>query len=120
MISSEIHARFLRADLLPRLLLVTRGALFPNYALAPARQPPTSAEALQLKRECADSIVHAIPPMIRTRYFATKNADLMRQDVERTLDLFSDPYINRHFIVSALELLAVRLFPELEASAQDD
>ena len=37
----------------------------------------------------------------------------MRQDVERTLDLFDDSYINKHLIISAVELVVVRLFPEL-------
>lgn len=44
----------------------------------------------------------------------------MQENVERTLDLFSDPYINKHLIVSAVELFVVRLFPELGDGVAED
>jgi len=37
----------------------------------------------------------------------------MRQDVEVMLELFGDEFLNRHLVVSAVELFVVRLFPEL-------
>ena len=37
----------------------------------------------------------------------------MLQDVEDTLDMFADSYINRHLVIGITELLVVRLFPEL-------
>ena len=113
LLSSKIDKWLSRPDLLPRILLAIRGAIFPENALAPTRQPPTSAEVAEIKRECAKTIVEAIPRPVRSRYFATKDSDLMRQDVESTLDLFADSYLNKHLIVSAVELLVVRLFPEL-------
>ena len=111
--SSEIDKWLSCPDLLPRILLAIRGALFPENALAPTRQTPTSAEVAEIKRECAKTIVESVPALIRQRYFATKDLDLMRQDVEDTLDLFADSYINKHLILSAVELLVIRLFPEL-------
>jgi hypothetical protein len=102
-----------RPDLLPAVLQATRSALFPNNALAAARLPPTAAELAEIKRECAESIVAVVPKAVRSRFFATNDLDLMREDVEGTLDLFSDAYINRHLIISAVELVVVRLFPEL-------
>ena len=112
--SSRINARLTRPDLLPSVLQAIRSALFPDNALAAARVPPTSAEVVEMKRECAKTIVEAIPMAIRNRFFGTKDHDLMRQDVERTLDLFNDAYINKHLIISAVELVAVRLFPEID------
>lgn len=111
--SSEIDKWLSRPDLLPRILLAIRGALFPDNALAPTRRTPTSAEVTEIKRECAKTIVEIVPRPVRSLFFATKDMDLMRQDVESTLDLFADSYINKHLVVSAVELLAVRLFPEL-------
>lgn len=113
LMASEIDKWLTRPDLLPRILSALRSAVFPDNALAPTRQTPTSAEVAEIKRECATTIVEAIPGLIRSQYFATKDMDLMRQDVEGTLDLFADSYLNKHLIVSALELLVVRLFPEL-------
>lgn len=95
------------------MLQAIRSALFPDNALVAARVPPTSAEVVEMKRECAMTIVRAIPNAIRSRIFGTKDQDLMRQDVESTLDLFADAYINKHLIISAVELIVMRLFPEL-------
>ena len=118
--STQIREKLFHPGIIPRLLLATRSALFPDNALAPTRQTPTSAEVEEIKRECARTIVEAIPGSIRSTYFATKDEDLMRQDVEDTLDLFADPYINRHLIISAVELLIVRLFPELSEESMED
>ena len=117
--SSRINARLAHPDLLPSVLRAIRGALFPDNALAAAREPPTSAEVLEMKRECAKTIIHVVPNAIRTRFFGTKDEDLMRQDVEGILDLFADQYINKHLIMSAVELMVVRLFPELAEDVED-
>jgi hypothetical protein len=119
--SQEFHRQLRHPALLPKVLLAIRSALFPDNALAPMRQPPTAAEVLEIKRECARTIVEAVPLPVRTRYFATKDEDLMRQDVERTvLDLFEDSYINKHLLISAVELVVVRLFPELAEEVADE
>ncbi|KAI6904904.1 hypothetical protein KC355_g19067 [Hortaea werneckii] len=108
-----IHAQLLNPALLPTVLRAIRTAVFPDNAMAPARVPPTSEETLQIKRECARVIVEAVPDAVRTRYFATKDKETMRRDVEDRLDLFADPYVNKHLLVAALDLIVVRLFPEL-------
>jgi hypothetical protein len=113
LMAAEINARLSRPDLLPSVLQAIRSALFPDNALAAARVPPTSAETAEIKRVCASTIVEVIPKVIRNRYFGTADLDLARQDVEKTLDLFADSYINKHLIISAVELIVVRLFPEL-------
>lgn len=87
--------------------------MFPNNALAPARIPPTESETLRIKRDCAYTIVDAIPEIVRTRFFATDDVEQMADDVERSLDLLGNVYINKHLVISAVDLLAVRLFPEL-------
>ncbi|KAK5173790.1 uncharacterized protein LTR77_002471 [Saxophila tyrrhenica] len=120
LMASQIHERLSRPDLLPSVLQAIRAALFPNNALAAARVPPTAAESAAMKRECAETIVNIIPAAIRQRFFATKDYDLMRQDVEDDLDLFADPYINKHLIISAVELIVARLFPELAESDMEE
>lgn len=90
--------------------------MFPNNALAPARIPPTKSEVACIKRECAVAIVDAIPEAVRGRFFATNDEDRMADDVEDSLDLLADPYINKHLIICAVDLIAVRLFPELNGA----
>ena len=118
--SSQINETFLRPTAVPSLLRAVRAALLPENALGPTRAQPTSAEIAEIKRECAKAIVEVVPKPIRVRFFATKDQDLMRQDAEDTLDLFADPYINKHLIVSAVELAVVRLFPELGEETADE
>ena len=120
LIASEISRKLLHPALLPTALLAIRSALFPDNALAPMRQPPTAAEVVEIKRECATTIVETIPAPIRSRYFATKDRDEMRQDVESMLELFQDPFINKNLIISAVELIVVRLFPELGDDYADE
>ncbi|KAF7197094.1 hypothetical protein HII31_01519 [Pseudocercospora fuligena] len=112
--SLTIQERLLRASWLPSVLRAARVAVFPDNALAPARIPPTSDEAADIRRECAHTIVDTIPALVRASLFATKDRDLMREDVATELDLLADAYINKHLIVSIIELLVVRLFPELK------
>lgn len=113
----QIDEQLSRPSLLPSVLLAVRGALFPENAFPPTRAQPTSAEVAEIKRVCATAILQAVPAPVRCRFFATQDDDAMRRDVECTLDLFADSYINRHFVVSAVELLVVRLFPELTAES---
>jgi hypothetical protein len=37
----------------------------------------------------------------------------MRGDVEDSLDLFADSFINKHLVVEIVELVFLRLFPEI-------
>lgn len=111
--SSTIQQKLLNPNWLPPALHAARSALFPDNALAPTRIPPTSDEARQMRRECAEAIVDAVPTALRRRFFATEAKALMVDDVESELDLLGDSYVNKHLIMSAVELIAVRLFPEL-------
>ena len=112
--SYHFHERVLNPAVLPPVLQAIRSAIFPDNALAPARVPPTSDETVAIKRECARAIIEAIPGRVKMLFFATADEALMRQDVEESLDLLTDPCINKHLVVSALELIVVRLFPELD------
>ncbi|KAK0321393.1 hypothetical protein LTR82_007846 [Friedmanniomyces endolithicus] len=99
-----MHERLLHPALLPHILQAIRSAVFPGNVLGPARQAPSQAETLEIKRE--------------TLYFATQDTALMQADIESTLDLFADAYLNKNLIVAALELLVVRLFPETAETAE--
>lgn len=81
--------------------------------MGPPRVPPRPEEVIGIKRDCARAIAQAIPPSIGSRFFATSNQELMTNDIETTLDLFADEYINKHLIIDLVDLIVVRLFPEL-------
>jgi len=114
---SEQLRRKLDTTMLLQLLRSIRSAAFPDNALAPGRVPPTIDEIAIIKHDCAKAIIDAMPEVVRRSYFATKDRGLMEKDVERTLDLFGSSYINKHLIVGILELIVVRVFPELTTAA---
>ena len=116
MLSHSIRSRLLDPAALPLALQAIRSAIFPDNALGPARVPPTDHEAIAIKHECARVVVEAVPEYVRSRVFATSDVLLMRRDVEEMLDLFADSYINKHLVVSVVELLVMRLFPEMHES----
>lgn len=60
--------------------------------------------------------MEVLPEVLRSRFFATDDTALMQADVEQTLDLFADSYINKHLIITIVELIVVRLFPEMSQS----
>jgi hypothetical protein len=67
-----------------------------------------------LRAECAQNIIAALPPAARRVLFATSDLRDMQRDLERDiLDLVGDKYLNQHLLVRIVDLLAVRLFPEI-------
>jgi hypothetical protein len=98
--------------LLPTLLRTARSALFPQNAPAPARRTPLPEEQLLIRRRCAETILSLIPARALEIYFGP-GLDRSRREVEGVLDVFGDPYCNRHLLYGVVELLIVRLMPEL-------
>ncbi|KAH9839672.1 PXA domain [Teratosphaeria destructans] len=113
LMSAQIQKRLLSPALLPPLLQAIRSAVFPDNTIGPARVPPTIDEVKEIKRKCTCAIVEVIPDSVKRLYFATKDENEIKNDVQRTLDVFADAYVNKHLLVAALELIIVRLFPEL-------
>lgn len=52
---------------------------------------------------------------------AAEGEDVMQQkEVERLLDVLGDPYLNKHLIFGIIELVIVRLLPEMGEMGVDD
>jgi hypothetical protein len=90
-----------------------RAALFPNNGLAPPRVPPTPEEARAIKRRCADALVSTIPAPIARILFATSDVTEMMRQAEEWLGVLDDAYMNKWMVFGIIELLVVRLIPEL-------
>lgn len=87
--------------------------MFPNNSLGPGRVPPTPEEAVEMRKKCAAAIIAALPPIIVKQVFATTEAEEVQRQVESMLDAFGDAYLNKHLVVAIVDLVVVRLFPEL-------
>ena len=120
-LSSIIREHVLPPTILPPLLLNLRIALFPGNARGPpAPEPPSAEERLQTRRRAAQAILSLVPPIVARSYFSASNdvdgkEDTVRQ-IEDILDVFGNAYLNKHLVYNILELVVVRLVPELQDS----
>lgn len=110
---------------LPPLLRACRTALFPHNALAPPRSaaPSSPAQIAAVKHACALALLEACPPAVlpamRT-FFAAEDRDALVEEVEHVLDVLGDRYANKHLVFAIIELVVVRLIPELAQRGADD
>ncbi|KAJ9637237.1 hypothetical protein H2199_007523 [Coniosporium tulheliwenetii] len=113
LLAHHIRSIILKPALLPPALRSLRSALFPNNAPAPPRAVPTPAEILDIKRQCARALLAAMPKAVSERFFGTGDEKVMLEEAEALLDVFGDVYLNKHLVFGIVELVVVRLFPEL-------
>ncbi|KPM37299.1 hypothetical protein AK830_g9272 [Neonectria ditissima] len=127
------HIRSLLAPVhLAPLLRTLRGVLFPNNAPGTSTLfPPSSDAELQaLRRRAANSLWGLLPSGVARLYFGGRlwrrplaghgHGDAERRDHEALVDelehlllVLDDEYCNKHLMYSVLELVLVRLMPEL-------
>lgn len=98
---------------LPAVLRTLRATLFPNNGLGPPRQPPSDDEIDGIKHRCALAILGLVPPKLSTIFFAAANQKQQLAEVEEVLDYLEDSYLNKHLIFQIVELIILRLVPEL-------
>ena len=92
-----------------------RIALFPNNSMGPPAPPPPSIEErLAIKCKAAKSVRDLFPAYIVCKYYAANDDEMIVNDIaEDMLDPFDDAYLNKHLVYAILELILVRLIPEL-------
>lgn len=109
-----IHAHLQPAQLLPTLLRTLRQTLFPNSSLPPPAPPaPSAGEISDAKRTCALSLLSLVPTAVCKRFFGGGGAEDWAGEVEGELDAWGDEYLNKHLGYAVLELIVIRLLPEL-------
>jgi hypothetical protein len=103
----------LNPTFLPILLRTLRTSLFPNNTLGPARQAPSAEETKCIKRRCATKLLSLFPQKAARAYFASESQMEQLEQVEILLGCLDDAYLNKHLIFQIVELVVVRLMPEL-------
>lgn len=119
-LSHIIHTRILNPALVPVVLRTVRATLFPNNGMGPARQIPTEEETKKIKRRCAGSLLGLLPPKVAVAFLASDSKVAQHQQVEAILDCLEDAYLNKHLIFQILELIVLRIAPELEQQGIQD
>lgn len=125
LLSNYVHTHLLNPAYIPKLLRIVRATLFPNNAPGPPKPIPSAAEIVAIKRRCAETIARVLPSALGARFFALKGVSasdedgrrdvevLLANEIEELLDVVGDSYMNRHLIFGIVELIIVRLLPEL-------
>jgi hypothetical protein len=94
-------------------LRTLRATLFPNNALGPPRQIPTGEEIKVIKHCCAATLLDSVPPKVAAAFFASYERDAQIQQIEDIIDCLDDAYLNKHLVFQMVELVVLRLFPEM-------
>lgn len=109
-----IHTQFQPSQLLPTLFRTLRHILFPNSSLPPpAPPPPCPSEVSDIRRTCALSLLSLLPAAVCKRFFGAEEEEDWVGEVEGELDAWRDEYLNKHLGYAILELIVVRVLPEL-------
>ncbi|KAL8995307.1 MAG: hypothetical protein Q9188_006841 [Gyalolechia gomerana] len=107
-----IHGYLLKLSLLPLLLSTIRTNLFPHNALPPpSPDPPTAEQQREIRRKCAEAL-SALLPDIPHRAAGLSREDVVKE-VESDLDVWGDAYMNKHLSYQILDLVIVRVLPEM-------
>ncbi|KAF2738707.1 hypothetical protein EJ04DRAFT_428286, partial [Polyplosphaeria fusca] len=112
-LSHSVQTRVLNPAFLPMMLRTIRATVFPNNTLGPPRTTPTAEEAKAIKRRCAATLLDLVPAKVAAAFSASSNPYAQIRQVEELLDSLDDSYLNKHLIYQIVELLVVRLVPEL-------
>ena len=109
-----VRTQFQPSQLLPDFLGSLRQVLFPNSSLPPPAPPaPSAAEVDDIKRTCALSLLSLLPTAVCQRFFGSEKREDWVREVEGALDAWGDEYLNKHLGYSILELILVRILPEI-------
>jgi hypothetical protein len=106
-----ILAHALSPSLLPTIIFNLRASLFPNNTLGlPGQPPPSPAEA---RIKAASAVLSLLPPFVARTFFASPDPEEWLAEVEDILDCFGNKAMNKHLIYGIIELVLIRLIPEL-------
>ncbi|KAL8676928.1 MAG: hypothetical protein Q9186_006605 [Xanthomendoza sp. 1 TL-2023] len=102
----------LNPSLIPSVLSTIRTTLFPKNALPPpVPDPPSPEQQTELKCKCAEALCSFFPDILNRA--AGLSREELVQEVELELDVWSDAYLNKHLAYQILELVVVKILPEM-------
>ncbi|KAF8418218.1 PXA domain-containing protein [Tirmania nivea] len=113
LLSDLFKAHIASPDLVVKVLASARAALFPNGAMGPPRPYPTAVEQDAIREAAMQALLDKIPTVIKRHYFGTEQWE-WRSVIDGYLDILKEREVNKHLIYQVLELVVVRLVPELE------
>ncbi|KAF8470546.1 PXA domain-containing protein [Kalaharituber pfeilii] len=117
-LSDLFHTHVTSHALLVQILASARAAMFPSGgSMGPPRPHPTESEKLAMREAAARALVRRIPGWVKRHWFGGGAEGEEEREcwkvVEEHLDVLADKEINKHLVYQVVELLVVRLVPEV-------
>jgi len=72
-----------------------------------------ASETLAIKRTCAIALLDLLPPFLLTHCFPGLEPEQRIREVEGELDVWGDAYLNKHLLYAIVEMVVVRVLPEV-------
>lgn len=113
LLSDLFQTHLASPDLVVKILTSARAALFPNGAMGPPRPYPTAMEQTAIREAAARALLDRIPAVVKRHYFGGEEPE-WRSVINGYLDIVAEREVNKHLVYQVLELVVVRLVPELE------
>jgi hypothetical protein len=66
-----------------------------------------------IKRRCAATLLSLFPFKVAVCFFASTSRDEQLRQAEELLGCLDDAYLNKHLVFGIVELIVLRLVPEL-------
>jgi len=111
-LSQSITLHVLNPSILPSLLHSIRRTFFPANTFPRNAGAVSAPDAAASKARCALNVLRAIPAPVRSLYLGA-DPDAQRRIIETWLDVLNDAYLNKHVVFGILELVLVRVVPEM-------
>ncbi|ODQ64977.1 hypothetical protein NADFUDRAFT_51576 [Nadsonia fulvescens var. elongata DSM 6958] len=114
MTSDKLHEYFLIPSTAAQFLKLFRNILFPgNGRLMPAREIPDSVQQ-QVLRANAKEVLEGLLNHINGKTYNIMGGKAA-EDAEAVLQMFESKLINKHLLLSILDLVIIETFPELKS-----
>ena len=81
--------------------------------MGPPKPYPTAVEQAAIREAAMQALLDKIPVVVKRHYFGTEQRE-WRSVVNGYLDILEEREVNKHLVYQILELVVVRLVPELE------
>ena len=80
--------------------------------MQPPRIPPTPSESIEIRRTAEVAALNALPHIIRKLLLGTEEQQ-QNENMSELFDLLGRKECNKHLLMFLIDLMVVRLIPEL-------
>jgi len=112
LLSKQLKQHVFQERTIATALRAARDALWPGGIMQPPRIPPTPSESIEIRRTAEVAALNALPHIIRKLLLGTEEQQ-QNENMSELFDLLGRKECNKHLLMFLIDLMVVRLIPEL-------